>query len=311
MKLSNARIIIKSLFSLSAQTGNLELFESSFNTSEKLKLSLKHKGLTSLVACYLKRGDVRSAKAAFQSVAEHTDGPDVVDFNLLMRTVVLEDKGVNYDKIFDILKHMNLVNVTPDETTMRTMLKFYSSESDMQKSLYEKLLNNTEAISRFNHVYLNNIALKSLLTTKPVVDVYGLLARNNRQELFPTLEEKDVIHVNGITWNILLKEALKDIKHTSLVEKIIQDMSSRGMKPTAEVYQLLIKHLSRKGKIAKAKKYIYKMESETGEKSTFLVWNHLLQELILQKKYSSAQEIIKQDMMNIQLDVKTKKILQL
>lgn len=304
MKPPLARIAIQSLFSLSAQTGNIELFERVFNISEKLKLSLTHKGLTSLVACYLKRGDVRSAKAAFQSVASHTDGPDVVDFNLLMRTVVMEDKGiVNYDKIFDILQHMNLVNVTPDETTMRTMLRFYTSESDMQKSLYDKLLTNPEAASRFNQVYLNNLAFKSLLTRSSVEDVVGILMRNNRSELFPK-QENERIHVNGMTYNILFHKANQSAKYSSISEKLLKDMESRGMKPSVEIYQDLIKNLAKKGKIAKARKYIEKMESDTGEKCTLKTWNYLVDGLISLSKPNLAKEIILKDI-NIPLDDRT------
>ncbi|CAO3610776.1 unnamed protein product [Mucor hiemalis] len=303
-----ARTAVRSLFSLAAQTGNVDMFERVFRKSEKLKLSLTHKGLTSLIACYLTRGDMRSAKAAFQSVASHTDGPDVVDFNLLMRTVVMEDSQgkdttvVNYDKILDILQHMNMVNITPDETTMRTMLGFYKSESEMQRSIYDKLLSNPDAISRFDQVFLNNIALGSLLTRMDVEQVVGILHTNSRQALFPSEPTQRRIHVNGMTYKMLIDAANKDTRYTHVAERLFKDMHARGMKPSREVYTDLIHNLAKKGKIAKARKFIVKMEKETGEKATVKTWTHLVDGLLILGKPVLAKEIFTQDMKDLQLD---------
>lgn len=308
MKPNLARTAVRSLFSLAAQTGNVDMFERVFRKSEKLKLSLTHKGLTSLIACYLTRGDIRSAKAAFQSVASHTDGPDVVDFNLLMRTVVMEDSQgkettvVNYDKILDILQHMNMVNITPDETTMRTMLGFYKSESEMQKSIYDKLLSNPDAISRFDQVFLNNIALGSLLTRMDVEQVVGILRTNRRQALFPSEPAHKRIHVNGMTYKMLIDAANKDSRYTHVAERLFKDMHARGMKPSRDVYTDLIHNLAKKGKIAKARKYITKMQEETGEPATIKTWTQLVDGLLLLGKPHLAKQIFTQDMKGLQLD---------
>jgi hypothetical protein len=301
LKPNLARSAVRSLYSLAAQTGDLELFERAFRKSQELNLSLTHKGLTTLIATYLKRDDVQSAKAAFQSVAFHTDGPDVVDFNLLMRTVVMEDKRVDYDKIFDILNHMNLVGVSPDETTMRTMLGFYKSESDMQKSLYTKLLNNPQAASRFDQVYLNNIAFGSLLTRMNVEQVVGILIQNNRGQLFPDQENKR-IQVNGLTYKVLLDAAIKDYRRSSIIERLLKDMDARGMKPTREVYEAMIHSVALKGKITKARKFIKKMEQDTGEKANIKTYTKLVDGLLLLNKPDLAKKVIEQDMKDMTLD---------
>ncbi|GAA5800831.1 hypothetical protein HPULCUR_006270 [Helicostylum pulchrum] len=298
-----ARVACKSLFSLSAQTGDINLFERVFGLSEKLKLSLTHHGLTSLTATYIKLGDVELAKQAFQTVASHTDGPDVVDFNLLMRMIVLEDGKVDYEKIFDVLKHMDLVNVTPNETTLRTMATFYKSESEMQVSLYQKLLQHPSSISRFNQIFLNNLALSSLLTRMDISKVAGVFFRNNRAELFPS-EKNQRILVNGITYNVLLNKANEERGHTSIAERLLKDMFSRGLKPTREVYECIIRNLAKKGKITKARKYIAQMEHDTGEKANAATYTKLIDGFLYLNKPLLAKSVITEDMIknNIPLD---------
>jgi hypothetical protein len=234
LKPNLAKTALRALFSLSAQTGQVDLFERAFQLNKQLDLSLTHVGLSSLIACYLIKGDVQSAKSTFKTVASHTNGPDVVDFNLLMRTTVMEDRSAAYDKILDILTHMKLVNITPDLSTMRTMLNFYDSTSTMRKSLYSKLLNSPSA-SRADQVFLNNIAITNLLSKKNIQFMSGLLFRNNRGELFPG-QENQPIEVNGLTFKILLDAATVDTKNSSIAEKLFKSMRSRGMKPEKEVY---------------------------------------------------------------------------
>ncbi|GAA5816152.1 hypothetical protein MFLAVUS_009678 [Mucor flavus] len=298
-----ARIACKALFSLSAQTGDINLFERVFGLSEKLKLSLTHRGLTSLTATYLKLGDVELAKQAFQTVASHTEGPDVVDFNLLMRMIVLEDGKVDYEKIFDVLKHMDLVNVSPNETTLRTMATFYKSQSEMQDSLYQKLLQHPSSVSRFNQIFLNNLALSSLLTRIDISKVAGVFFRNNRAELFPN-EKNDRILVNGITYKLLLDAANEDRGHTSIAEKLLKDMLSRGLKPTRDVYECIIRNLAKKGKITKARKYIAQMEQDTGEKANAATYTKLIDGFLYLKKPLLAKSVITEDIIknNIPLD---------
>jgi hypothetical protein len=295
MRPNLARTAVRAMFSLCAQTGKVDLFERVFDMSERLNLSVTHEGLTSLIACYLERGDVQSAKSAFQTVASHTDGPDVVDFNLLMRTVVMEDDNkVNYDKIFDILRHMKLVNVTPDETTMRTMLGFYESGSDMQSNLFEKLLRHPSA-SRSDQVFLNNIAISNLLRDTNVECAAGALIRNDRGVLFPD-QKGEPIQCDGLTFKILLDAATSDTRHANVAEKLYKDMRARGMKPNKDVYENLIFCLTKKGKIAKARRYISIMEQETGIKPDVKTYTKLVDGLIRLDKPHLAKEIIFEDM---------------
>jgi pentatricopeptide repeat protein len=295
MRPNLARTAVRSMFSLCAQTGKVDLFERVFDMSERMDLSVTHEGLTSLIACYLSRGDVQSAKSAFQTVASHTDGPDVVDFNLLMRTVVMEDNNkVDYDKIFDILRHMKLVNVTPDETTMRTMLGFYESGSDMQNNLYQKLLLHPSA-SRSDHVFLNNIALTNLVRDTSVEHAAKVLMKNDRSALFPD-QQRQPIQCNGLSFKILLDAATADTRYSVIAEKLYKDMRARGLKPNKDVYENLISCLTKKGKIAKARRYISKMEQETGFKADVKTYTKLVDGLIRMGKPHLAKEIILQDM---------------
>lgn len=295
MRTSAAKTVVRSMFSLCAQTGKLDLFEHVFDMSEQLGLSVTHEGLTSLIACYLSRGDVQSAKSAFQTVASHTDGPDVVDFNLLMRTVVMEDGNkVNFDKIFDILRHMNLVNVTPDETTLRTMLGFYESGSEMQKDLYQKLLEHP-SMNRSSQVFLNNIALTNLMRDRSLQHAVDALIKNDRGALFPD-QKGQPIESNGLTFKILLDQATADTRYSHLAERVYKDMRARGLKPNKDVYENLIFCLTKKGKIAKARRYISKMEQETDAKADVKTYTKLVDGLIRMDKYHLAKEIITQDM---------------
>ncbi|EPB88978.1 hypothetical protein HMPREF1544_04239 [Mucor circinelloides 1006PhL] len=290
-----AKSAVRALFSLSAQTGQVELFERAFQLNKKFDLSLTHVGLSSLVACYLMKGDVQSAKSTFKIVASHTSGPDVVDFNLLMRaTVMEEDKASAYDKILDILTHMKLVNVTPDLSTMRTMLNSYDSTSTMRNSLYNKLLNSPSA-SRADQVFLNNIAITNLLAKKDIEFMVGLLFRDNRGELFPGQDNKP-IEVNGLTFKILMDAATFDVKNSSIAEKLFKSMRSRGMKPEKETYEKLISILARKGRLQKARRYITKMEQETGCKADVETYTKLVDGLLRIGKPHLAKEIIMQDM---------------
>ncbi|GAN06627.1 hypothetical protein MAM1_0130c06114 [Mucor ambiguus] len=295
MKPDLAKAAVRALFSLSAQTGQVDIFESAFQLNKQLELSLTHVGLSSLVACYLIKGDVQSAKSTFKIIAAHTSGPDVVDFNLLMRaTVMEEDKATAYDKILDILTHMKLVNVSPDSSTMRTMLNSYNATSTMRDSLYDKLLNSPSA-SRADQVFLNNIAITSLLKKKKIEFMVGLLFRDNRGELFPGQDDKH-IEVNGLTFKILMDAATLDDKNSNIAEKLFKSMRSRGMKPEKETYEKLISMLARKGRLQKARKYITKMEAETGCKADVETYTKLVEGLLKMGKPHLAKEIILQDM---------------
>lgn len=295
MKPELARVAVRALFSLSAQTGQVDLFESAFQLNKQLDLSLTHLGLSSLVACYLIKGDVHSAKSTFKVIADHTTGPDVVDFNLLMRaTVMEEDKTTAYDKILDILTHMKLVNVTPDLSTMRTMLNSYDATSTMRGSLYDKLLTSSSA-SRADQVFLNNIAFTDMLKKKKIDFVAGVLFRNHRGELFPGQGSKH-IEVNGLTFKILIDAATIDEKNSSIAEKLFKSMRSRGMKPEKETYEKLIAMLARKGRLQRARKYITKMEAEIGCKADVETYTKLVEGLLKNGKPHLAKEIILQDM---------------
>lgn len=296
VKPSVGRLAVRTLFGLSAQTGDLRMFERVFAISERLQLNVTHEGLTSLIACYLSRNDLTSAKAAFQGMASHTKGPDVVDFNLLMRTVALEEKENIKDKIFEILKHMKLVNVQPDQTTLRTMISIYEQhkEDGIQKSLFDKLL--VESTGG-DQVFLNNMALTYLLDRTNVQTAADVFLKNDRGRLFPS-EKNKPIHCNGLTFKILLDAATKHQRYGNIAEKLFKSMRSRGMKPSKEVYENLIEVIAKQGKVAKARRYIETMEEETGEKADKNTYFKLVNSLLKLNKPELAKEVIEQDLNN-------------
>ncbi|RCH83258.1 hypothetical protein CU098_000892, partial [Rhizopus stolonifer] len=283
-----AKMAVRTLFGLCAQTGRVDWFERVFRTSESMQLSLTHEGLTSLTACYLERGDVTAAKAAFHQVAAHTDGPDVVDFNLLMRAVVMEDKKVDHDKIYEILSHMKSVDVTPDETTLRTMLGFYKDGSEMQKNLFSKLLKSSQA--RSDQVFLNNIALTSYLKRHDIQETVRVLCKNDRGALFESERGQPILR-NGLTYQILL-DATHESRYSHLAERLIKDMDVRGMKPPQVIYEKLIESLAKKRKLAKIRKYMAKMETDIGIRPDVSLYTKIIDNLILRDAPHLAKEKI-------------------
>ena len=246
-----------------------------------------------MIACYLQRGEIEAAKAAFHKVATYTDGPDVVDFNLLMRITMLEGTSGIHDKIFEILSHMKLVDVSPDETTLRTMLDFYEDGSEMKNSLLVKLLQ--VADSRSEHVFANNLALTQFLKTKTVQEAVQLLCQNDRGALFASEKGKPIVR-DGITYQILLDAMAGESRYSSMTERLLKDMEARGLKPSRRVYERLIEALAKKKKLSKARRYIAKMKTDFGIQPDLHLYTKLVDNLMLQEVPHLAKEVIKIDM---------------
>lgn len=296
VKPSVAKLGVRTLFGLSAQTGNLTMFERIFALSDSLELNLAHKGLTSLIAAYLSRKDVASAKSAFQSMASNTTGPDVVDFNLLMLTVAFEDAKDIKPKILEILKHMKMVGIAPNRTTMRTLIGIYKDHSDMQTNLFDRLLSEEQG-SRSNEVFINNIALTLLLERTDVERAAGVLLSNDRGLLFSSRKNQP-IHCNGLTYTILLDAATRNGKTANIAEKLFKSMRSRGLKPSRHIYENLVEVFARQGKIAKARRYIATMEQEVGEKAGKSTYLKLVDGLLDLKKPELAKQVIERDLLS-------------
>ncbi|CAO3697972.1 unnamed protein product [Rhizopus stolonifer] len=283
----------RSLLSLCAKSGDLGLFERTFKQIETLGLKLRHKSLTSLSACYVMRNNAKSAKIAFQNIVQHTNGPDVVDFNILMRTVILEDQTMNHEKILEILKHMALVNIMPDETTMRTMLKYYEPESSVLPELYKKLLE--MPLRGSDLVYLNNIAISKLLTRHGIQDIAGRFLFNDKGLILPEQRGR-AIERDGITYKILLTACLQTFNHSSIAEKLIKDMLSRNIKPPRNLYESFIQALCKQKKISKARRYIENMEANTGEKPNQKTYTKLADALYDMNKPELGKEVLTQNL---------------
>ncbi|KAI8992670.1 hypothetical protein BDB01DRAFT_779245 [Pilobolus umbonatus] len=301
MKPLDAKSAVAALFQFCAQTGQIDFFEKILNHSETMNLSLTHEGLTSLIACYLKVGDTVSAKKAFQTVTAHTNGPDVVDFNLLMRIIAMEAGENTHDKILDVLKHMKMVNVTPDVSTLRTMAKFYKTDSNMQNQLFKQLIN-LPASSNSDQIMVNNIALINLLDRKNPDYVCRLFLDNDRGALFPSEKGKPIAR-NGITYQLLLNATTNEIQYSHIAIRLFKDMRSRGLKPDRETYEHMILMYSRKGRIKKVREIIHLMEQETGEKATVRTYTKLVDGLLRLKKLEFAKEVITTDIANANVEL--------
>ncbi|KAI9247856.1 hypothetical protein BY458DRAFT_526810 [Sporodiniella umbellata] len=287
-----AALAARSLFSLSAKTGDFVLFEKAFNIANDLNLFLKHRALTSLAACYVKSKNTDEAKIVFKNIVNHTKGPDIYDFNILMRVVMEEDKAINHEKILDILKHMSLVHLTPNETTMRTMTKYYKAGSSMLLEIYKKMLE--MPLKGSDLVYLNNIAISKQLQCEDLPSVVGKFFDNDKGKFFPGQNGR-AIERDGITYKILLVDSLKHSRHIAISERLIKDMLSRDIKPSRALYESFIRSLCQQGKIKKARRYIEEMEANTGEKPSKETYTKLISGLVNQHKTKQGKEVSKED----------------
>ncbi|SAM04050.1 hypothetical protein [Absidia glauca] len=291
------------VYSLCAQTGDLALFQSVVTLQRRLGLPvLHHHSLTSLMATYVKTGDTSSAKTVFDYLAhrrvpqqqqqqqqQRSSSPveswtrpgdddlddveqsdvDVVDFNLLMRTVGQEEQhkvqhgnGSNVpNQILDILRHMALVGVTSNATTLRTLLDIYPSDDiKMEDQLFMTLRNDPQA-THHDRIWLNNLKLTRFLLDNNDKDGRGSLKAatiflsNDRSSLFPECVDEP-IEADGMTYKLLLDALTRHKRHAAMAQRVFDHMRSRGWRPTMVVYEQLMVVWAKRQQVEKVKAVI-------------------------------------------------------
>ncbi|KAI7869027.1 hypothetical protein BDF14DRAFT_418369 [Spinellus fusiger] len=149
-------VIYQYIYKLCAQIGDSETFRSVFDYQCITGSTIRRDTYTSLMACYLTAKDHVSAKSVFQIIATNTDGPDAVDFNLLIRATTMENEHPE-EKISEILEHMKTADVIPDQTTLRTLYTIYG-EGQLANRLLKQLLNDPHATQK-DEIWINNMIL--------------------------------------------------------------------------------------------------------------------------------------------------------
>ncbi|KAI8388850.1 uncharacterized protein BYT42DRAFT_561474 [Radiomyces spectabilis] len=257
------RDILNALYAVCAQTGNLDFFGKLIQMSENVQVPLSHKALTSLMSTYVAAGDVRAAKATFQSIVTKTAGPDTVDFNLLVRTVAMEHGPTDLVKIMEILKHMRLVNVPPDQTTLRTITDIYKdADPFVEKELLHKLVNHPDS-KFYDEAWINNIAFTRLVEQNQPTTAAKILLRNDRGALFPYAKGQ-TIKFDYMTYKVLLDGLLKKPEHLELADRLFNHMRTRCIKPNQEIYTLIALGWAKKGDIQRAKKILQLLNRDLG-----------------------------------------------
>ncbi|KAI9268992.1 hypothetical protein BDA99DRAFT_503178 [Phascolomyces articulosus] len=291
-----------SLYGLCAKTGNTRMFRDVLERAAEAGMEMDNKALSSLMACYIEAGDLRAAKQVFEAIAE-SHGPDVVDFNLLIRlTVKEEEQGqgkIDFSKILKILQHMGKVQVEPDASTYRTLLEIYR-EGQVEQQLFERLLSDPEA-RKMDHVFLNNIALtRDIERYGPQVAATKFM-NNDRSALFPGTPRRVPIAADSMTFKILL-DALSDRpKYMSVAHKLFQTMRAKGWIPYQSVYEQMILGWARKGRIQRARKMIQEMENDLGIKADVRIYTMLVDGLLIQNNLRGAFQVI-EEMESLGLD---------
>ncbi|CAO3580915.1 unnamed protein product [Absidia cylindrospora] len=217
-------------------------------------------------------GDDDHAVSGFddEQDTEHSD-VDVVDFNLLMRTI-----GVEHDeylrrhrqesepvanRILEVLRHMNLVGVPLNETTLRTLLDVYRGQGFMEDEIFRTLLTDPKA-TYHDDIWLNNLKLTRILyggkyntpalrQRRSQVAAKKFLS-NDRQVLFPGAPHGTSILANAMTYKILLDALTQHTQHAQLAQQVYDHMRKRGWRPSADVYERMVIVWSRKLRLQKA-----------------------------------------------------------
>ncbi|KAI9300507.1 hypothetical protein BJ944DRAFT_291645 [Cunninghamella echinulata] len=288
------------IYSLCSQTGDLELFQKVVSIQRAVGLNdLHHHSLTSLMSTYMKANQIPSAKAVFEHLNQSTfnaqndqqqsvqpsqqhqqqnssfeenrnkSGVDVVDYNLLLLATTLEEKGNEpiASNVLDILRQMSDRGISPNKTTLRTLLTIYKEDGGpMEMELFHQLLNDAKA-TREDHIWLNNMKLTKLIHPKSssnnnhnekeknVLLATQLFLSNQRENLFPTIlsSSSQPILANSMTYKILLDQLTKYPRHAHLAHTVYQQMRSKGWRPSTATYEQLMIMWIQKGRYQKMK----------------------------------------------------------
>ncbi|KAF7728101.1 hypothetical protein EC973_006616 [Apophysomyces ossiformis] len=284
--------VLLPLYSLCAQTGDIELFEEVLRMNEKVG-QISHQALTSLIACYITACDLSAALSIFKKISHHAFSPDVVDFNLLIRLTAQQENFKEFSKILGILEHMRMVGVAPDETTLRTLLSIYK-QGHIKDKLFEKLLNDPGA-SVADQIWINNIALTRLMAVSGPGQAAAVFLDNDRGALFESTKGEP-IKADHITYKLLIDAAVERPRSMPLAHRLYVNMRAQGMKPPREIYHQMILGWARKGRLQRARRIMEEMEKDTGVPPDKRTYSMLIEGFLILNRVDLAREVIAQDM---------------
>ncbi|KAG2220949.1 hypothetical protein INT45_006482 [Circinella minor] len=283
-----------SLYGLCARTGDTKLFRNVLDLAAEAGMEMDNKALTSLMACYIQANDFVAAKQVFGAIAE-SHGPDVVDFNLLIRATAKESQDqdtVDFNKILKILQHMGKVQAEPNASTYRTLLDIYR-EGQIERQLFERL-SMDPSTQKFDQVFLNNIALTRIVEREgPQVAFYKFM-KNERSILFPGTPDGVSIYADSMTYKILLDALTQQPRYMSLANKLYKSMRAKGWFPYREVYEQMILGWARKGRIQRARQLIQDMKEDLDIEPTVQIYTMLIDGLLVQNKFDGAIQVIEE-----------------
>ncbi|KAG0180546.1 hypothetical protein DFQ28_003720 [Apophysomyces sp. BC1034] len=298
----NQKVLLP-LYSLCAQTGDIALFEEVLRMNEKAG-QISHNALTSLISCYITACDTTAALSVFKKLASHVFNPDVVDFNLLIRLTAQQENFTEFSKILGILEHMRMVGVSPDESTLRTLLDIYK-QGHIRDELFQKLLHDPGA-SKADQIWINNIALTRLMALTGPIRAAKLFLDNDRGALFQSTKG-DKIEADYITYKLLIDGTIKSLRSMAMAQRLYVNMRSQGLKPSREIYHQMILGWARKGRLQRARRVMAEMEKETGVPADVRTYSMLIEGFLLLDRVDLAREVIDQDMAN--RDIKPDKVM--
>ncbi|KAI7847731.1 hypothetical protein BDC45DRAFT_525180 [Circinella umbellata] len=286
--------LFHSLYSLCARTGDIKLFRDTLDLAAEAGMEMDNKALTSLMACYIQANDLTAAKQVFEAIAE-AHGPDVVDFNLLIRATAKETQGqdtVDFKKILKVLQHMGKVQAEPNASTYRTLLDIYR-EGQVERQLFDRLAMDPSA-RKFDQVFLNNIALTRVIEREGPQVAYSKFIRNDRSILFPGTPRGVSLHADSMTYKILLDALTRQPRYMSLANNLYKSMRAKGWFPYREVYEQMILGWARKGRIQRARQLMEDMKEDLDIEPTVQIYTMLVDGLLIQNKLDGAIQVIEE-----------------
>ncbi|CAM0141989.1 hypothetical protein VKS41_004308 [Umbelopsis sp. WA50703] len=256
-------------------------------------VSMTHKMYTSLMACYVKAQDPRSAIAVFQAFVQQSgEKPDIYDFNILLRTTV--SPGISADdtntKIVAILEHMKRVQVMPNDVTMLTLLQIYDEVAPSQADTLWQRIVDTDMLPSVRPVRLSNVMYTRMIEKEGILTAgYHFFEKQKGPARLP---------VNGITYKLFLDAATVSPATMGLANKFYKDMRARGITPPQSVYENMISGWSRKWQISKAKRVMQDMEQDLHIKAGLMAWTRLTDGFIARKQTTDLHKLVLAEMMD-------------
>lgn len=292
----------EALYGLCAQTGNTTLLHEILQTQHQIGDKPSKKALTSLMASYLVQKDFESARKVYQSIHLSEEGPDIVDYNLLLRMAAMEkDTEVDKQRILDILKHMTADGVQPDQTTFRTLVGVYGDHA-MSKQLFKWLLENSRHLTRADDVWVNNLALTLLVERCGPERAANVFLEGERRKLLRLALDEDVqlhdtqvyLFTDDMTYKILLDALVAQPEYMAIVDALFKSMRARGFKPNVELYREMISGWANRGRIQRARQMMQTMEQDTGVAPDVTTYTRLIEGLVRVGKKDKVPQILEE-----------------